>query len=62
MNHGSKRLKEIIASRRPQAHLFGHEHSANGMIEENGTIFSNGSLLDDNYKQSFTPRLIEIKK
>lgn len=61
MNHGSKRLKEIIASRRPQAHLFGHEHSANGLIEENGIIFSNGSLLDDNYKQSFTPRLIEIQ-
>ncbi len=35
--------------------LLGHEHSANGLIDENGIIFSSGSLLDDNYKQSFTP-------
>lgn len=59
-NHGSKKLKDIVVSYRPKAHLFGHEHSSNGLVIENGIIYSNASLLDDSYKQTYNPRLIEI--
>ncbi|MBD5172412.1 MAG: serine/threonine protein phosphatase [Bacteroidales bacterium] len=60
MNHGSKTLRDIIGSLKPKAHLFGHEHSAHGIIEKDNIVFSNGSVLDDNYKQDFVPRIIEL--
>ena len=60
MNHGSKTLRDRVGIVKPKAHLFGHEHSANGIIEKDDIVFSNGSLLDDNYKQVFKPRIIEL--
>ena len=30
------------------------------IIEKDDIVFSNGSLLDDNYKQVFKPRIIEL--
>lgn len=60
MNHGSKTLRDRVGIVKPKVHLFGHEHSANGIIEKDDIVFSNGSLLDDNYKQVFKPRIIEL--
>lgn len=59
-SHGSEKLLRRIMQVKPCLHLFGHEHSANGIIKENEIIFSNGSVLDDRYELKFTPRLINI--
>jgi len=60
VSHGSENLFQRIMQIKPVLHLFGHEHSANGLMKENGIIFSNSSLLDDKYEIKFPPRLIKI--
>lgn len=59
-SHGSEQLLQRILHIRPILHLFGHEHSANGMVIRDDIIFSNSSILDDKYELKFSPRLIEI--
>lgn len=43
--HLLKRIKKI----KPRAHIFGHIHSASGIILKNQTTFINAGVLDDNY-------------
>lgn len=59
-SHGSEKLFHRIMQIKPVLHLFGHEHSASGLVNDNGIIFSNASLLDDKYEIKFPPRLIKI--
>ena len=51
-----KRIKEAA----PRFHLFGHAHDAYGMIERNGTVFSNASLLDDFNQFAHKPCIIDF--
>jgi len=59
---GSAALKERLDNmlKRPRLHIFGHLHESSGILEKDGTIFCNASLLDDNYIDKFDPYVIEI--
>lgn len=52
----AKKVNEI----KPACHLFGHVHDAYAIVRFNGTIFSNASVLDNEYLLINSPRLIEI--
>lgn len=41
-----KRIKEV----KPKYAIFGHNHSRNGVLEEDGTIFINCSMLNEKYE------------
>lgn len=57
-HYGSPTLLETILQVKPQVHLFGHTHNAYGTCVENGTFYSNASVVDENYKLCHQPRLI----
>ncbi len=59
-NHGSEELLMKINALNLKVHLFGHIHSQFGLEIINGTIFSNGSMIDSNYSSLRTPRLLSI--
>lgn len=52
-----KRIMEV----RPKYHLFGHAHSAQGVLKKNGIVFSNASLLDDSKNLIFSPKIFNIE-
>ncbi len=43
-----------------KAHLFGHIHRQHGMTEQNGIIFSNSAIMNDDYSALSTPNIIEL--
>ena len=43
-----------------KAHLFGHIHAQHGILENNGTVFSNGAIMNSDYSQLNTPNLISL--
>lgn len=43
-----------------KAHLFGHQHDANSLITLGDVIFSNATVLDNQYNMIALPRLIEV--
>ena len=51
-----KRIREIS----PRYHLFGHAHSAQGVIRKEGTVFSNASLMDDAKNIVYQPKLFDL--
>lgn len=51
-----KRILEV----KPKYHLFGHAHSAQGVIKRDGIVFSNASLLDDSKTLAYQPKVFEI--
>lgn len=57
---GNLPLRNRIKEVKPQYHLFGHAHEAYGIVQQGETIFSNGSVLDDQYQLCHVPRLIEL--
>lgn len=61
IHYGSQLLREKIRKAQPFYHLFGHIHNSYGIIEENGTLFSNAAVLDDAYKLVHAPRILELK-
>ena len=60
INFGSEELLEKLPSLNLQAHLFGHIHAQNGVKTINGTIFSNGAIMNSNYDNLNKPQLIII--
>ncbi|MDX2246481.1 MAG: metallophosphatase domain-containing protein [Bacteroidia bacterium] len=56
---GCRDLMDKISVVRPQIHLFGHIHEAAGMIEQNGTIFANASVLNLNYEPANEPIVLD---
>ena len=52
-----KRIMEI----KPRYHLFGHAHESYGIVKQNDIIFSNASVLDDQYRLRHSPKLFIIK-
>ena len=44
---GDKDLLARIVAIRPRAHLFGHVHGYNGVVERDGTIYVNAAIGDD---------------
>ena len=53
-------LRERIMEVKPRYHLFGHAHSAHGILRKDGIIFSNASLLDDSKELTYQPKIFEI--
>ncbi len=47
------RIKEV----KPRYHFFGHAHESYGTLNQNGIIFSNASLLDDQCRLCHSPKL-----
>ena len=45
----SKRIKEIARTGRLRAHIFGHIHFGHGIVENDGVIFANASICNEDY-------------
>ena len=50
INYGSEELLETLSVIAPKLHLFGHIHVKHGMVEINGTRYSNGAVMSDSYE------------
>ena len=51
-----KKIKEI----RPKYVVFGHNHGQPGVVEEDGIVFINATLLNDYYERVNPPIVIEV--
>lgn len=60
IHYGSKEILERVINIHPRAHLFGHIHRQHGVTEQNGVIFSNGAIMNDDYTKLNIPNIIEI--
>ena len=47
--YGSAELLARVLNICPRVHLFGHIHNATGIHAGKYTVFSNGSVVDENY-------------
>ncbi len=43
-----------------KAHIFGHIHGSHGVLERDGTLFVNASIMDESYKPTFKPIVFEL--
>jgi len=57
---GCKDLLNHVKRVKPLVHIFGHIHSAHGVLERDGTKFVNASQLDDDYRRVYKPIVIEV--
>jgi len=62
INWGNLAILKRIRETSPRYHLFGHSHESHGVLSLNGTVFSNGSLLDDMGKITYKPAVFEVHK
>ena len=60
IHFGSEELLERLLTVNPLVHLFGHVHLQHGLTEQNGIIFSNGAIMNDDYSKLNTPNIIKI--
>ena len=61
INYGSEEILEIIPIlHNLKAHLFGHIHARNGIMEQNGVIFSNGAIMNADYTILIRPNVITL--
>lgn len=60
INYGSTEILNRITTIRPGLHLFGHIHAQHGIIQLNGTTYSNGAIMNANYTELNQPTIIEI--
>ena len=58
--NGSNELLSRVTAVRPRIHLFGHSHTANGLEESNGIIFSNAAIMNEHYDMLLEPHLIKL--
>ncbi len=57
---GCPQLLEAVFRVLPRLHVFGHIHHGYGMLRTTDTLFVNASLLDEDYKVSNQPIVIDI--
>ena len=60
INYGSEELLAQLPSLNLKAHLFGHIHAQHGILRKNGTLFSNGAIMNGDYSSLQSPYIIEI--
>ena len=60
IHYGSEEILVLVMKIHPRAHLFGHIHRRHGLTEQNGIIFSNGAIMNEDYSQLNIPNIIEI--
>ena len=61
INYGSEELLEKISTLNLKAHLFGHIHAQHGVCMLNGTLFSNGAIMNSDYSSLSIPNILETK-
>lgn len=61
INYGSEELRDRVMQISPRAHLFGHIHRQHGETTQNGVIFSNGAIMNEDYSKLSVPNIIEIR-
>jgi Icc-related predicted phosphoesterase len=59
-HRGNRELATRIDQLHLKYHLFGHEHDTNGVVKQNGTVFSNAAVLDNEYNLIRKPRLFSL--
>lgn len=57
---GSKTLLDRIINIKPKIVVYGHNHSEQGVVEEDGIKYINASLVDESYKMVREPIIIEV--
>lgn len=60
INYGSEELLTKLPSLNLKAHLFGHIHAQQGILEKNGTVFSNGAVMNSDYSNLNNPNIITL--
>ena len=60
LHYGNRTLLDAVKRIKPEAHLFGHIHHAYGMSECNTMLFSNASIVTDNYEFCNQPNMINL--
>jgi predicted phosphodiesterase len=45
---------------KPRLHLFGHIHSGHGTWENDGTLFVNASICDEEYRVRYAPIVLDV--
>ena len=60
INYGSEEILSRISELHLKAHLFGHIHAQHGVAEQNGIIFSNGSIMNADYTTLNRPNVITL--
>lgn len=60
IHYGERLLLRQVKINPPRLHLFGHIHDAYGQMEEDGVIYSNAAIVDDQYILTNTPKVYEI--
>jgi hypothetical protein len=58
---GNPELAEVLKTKHPKYHFFGHLHTCNHELKEfTGTMTACVSLLDENYSKVFDPLYLEV--
>ena len=57
---GSKSLLERIKKVKPKYVIFGHNHGENGIVEQDGITYVNCSIVNERYKLTRKPIILEI--
>ena len=57
IHYGSEEILALVMKIHPRAHLFGHIHRRHGLTEQNGIIFSNGAIMNEDYSQLNIPNI-----
>lgn len=60
IHYGERLLFRQVKIAPPRLHLFGHVHDAYGDMEEDGVIYSNAAIVDDQYVLTKIPRIYKI--
>jgi Icc-related predicted phosphoesterase len=58
---GSKSLLKRIKEVKPKLVVFGHNHGSHGEYEEDGIKYVNASLVDERYKMTRKPIMVEME-
>ena len=61
IHYGSKVLLERIKQIKPELHLFGHIHRANGVFRNDVTAFSNAAIMDEHYDRFQNPHILSLQ-
>ena len=60
IHYGAEEILDRVAAVHPRAHLFGHIHRRQGVTVQNGIIFSNGAIMNEDYSKLNKPNIIEL--
>ena len=62
VRYGSEELLERMMMIRPKYHLFGHVHARHGILTMNGSVYSNGAIMNDDYTRLNEPNVLNLNQ